>query len=29
LSDGLDPDPLQAFSSVCRADLDKVRSSLH
>ncbi len=28
LSDGLDPDPLQAFSSVCRADLDKVRTSL-
>jgi hypothetical protein len=25
LSNSLDPDPLLAFSSVCRADLDKVR----
>jgi hypothetical protein len=25
LSRGLDPDPLLAFSSTCRADLDNVR----
>jgi hypothetical protein len=25
LSDGLDPDPLLAFSLACRADLDRVR----
>ena len=28
LSKGLDPDPLLAFSSICRADLDTVRRTL-
>jgi hypothetical protein len=28
LSNGLDPDPLLAFSLVCRADLDNVRHTL-
>jgi hypothetical protein len=28
LSKGLDPDPLLAFSSICRQDLDKVHRAL-
>ena len=28
LSNGLDPDPLLAFSSTCRADLDSVRRTV-
>jgi len=28
LSKSLDPDPLMAFSSICRADLDNVRRKM-
>ena len=28
LSNGLDPDPLLSFSSICRTDLDDVRRTL-
>ena len=28
LSNGLDPDPLLAFSSICRADLDRANRAL-
>ncbi len=28
LSKSLDPDPLRAFSSICRADLDNVRRTV-
>jgi hypothetical protein len=28
LSKSLDPDPLLAFSSMCRADLDNVRRTM-